>query len=277
LYEAPDIKTQQALGSRGIHAVSDGKVHFAAADGIAKIVFDRPLARNAMTWEMYDQLAAACSMIAADSNVRVATFRGVGGAFVAGTDISQFETFASAEDGIAYEQRMESVIAAIEKLQVPTVAVVEGAAMGGGLIITTACDLRIAACDARFGVPIARSIGNCLSIANTARLIAAFGVDRTKRVLLLADSISAEEALACGFVAQVAGPQAIEETVSAVCLRLLSHAPITMQVAKESIRRVRSAALPDGDDLIRLAYGSDDFKTGVRAFLSKEQPHWRGR
>jgi len=252
-------------------------VGLAIADGVAKIVFDRPLVRNAMTWAMYDELAAACSVIAADSNVRVATFRGVGGAFVAGTDISQFETFASAEDGIAYEQRMESVIAAIEKLQVPTVAVVEGAAMGGGLMITTACDLRIAACDARFGVPIARSLGNCLSIANTARLIAAFGADRTKRVLLLADYISAEEALACGFVAQVVALEAIEETANAVCLRLLSHAPITMQVAKESIRRVCSVALPDGDDLIRLAYGSDDFKTGVRAFLSKEQPHWRGR
>jgi enoyl-CoA hydratase len=257
--------------------VSDGKVHFAVADGVAKIVFDRPLTRNAMTWAMYDQLAAVCSMIAADSNVRVATFRGAGGTFVAGTDISQFETFTSAEDGVAYEQRMESVIAAIETLQVPTVAVVEGAAMGGGLMITTACDLRIAAGDARFGAPIARSLGNCLSIANTARLIGAFGADRTKRMLLLADSISAEEALACGFVAQVAASDAMEQTVSAICLRLLSHAPITMQIIKESIRRIRSAALPDGDDLIRLAYGSDDFKIGVRAFVSKEQPHWRGR
>lgn len=257
--------------------MSDGKVHFAIAGGIAKVVFDRPLARNAMTWAMYDQLAAACSMIAADSNVRVAMFRGAAGTFVAGTDISQFETFASAEDGIAYEQRMESVIAAIENLQVPTVAVMEGDAMGGGLMIATACDLRIASCDARFGAPIARSLGNCLSIANTARLIAAFGPDRTKRVLLLADAISAGEALACGFVAQVVAPEAIEETVSTVCLQLLSHAPITMKIAKESIRRVWAAALPDGDDLIRLAYGSDDFKTGVRAFLSKEQPRWRGR
>ena len=257
--------------------MSDGKVHLAVADGVAKIVFDRPLARNAMTWAMYDQLAAACSVIAADSSVRVATFRGVGGTFVAGTDISQFATFASAEDGIAYERRMESVIAGIEKLQVPAVAVVEGAVMGGGLILATACDLRIASSVARFGVPISRSVGNCLSIANTARLIAAFGLDRTKRVLLLAESVSAEEALACGFVAQVVAPEAIEEAVTAVCVRLLAHAPIAIRVAKESIRRLCSAALPDGEDLLRLAYGSDDFKTGVRAFLSKEQPYWRGR
>jgi enoyl-CoA hydratase len=257
--------------------VSNGLVHLRVEGGIAKLLFDRPLARNAMTWAMYDQLASACSQIAADGSVRVATFRGGGGAFVAGTDIRQFQTFASAEDGIAYERRVESVIAAIEKLPVPTIAVVEGAAMGGGLIMATACDLRIAAGDARFGVPIARTVGNCLSVANTARLMKAFGAERTKRVLLLAESISAEEALACGFVTQVVAPEAIDETVIAVCQRLLSHAPISMRVAKESIRRVSSQGLPDGDDLIRLVYGSDDFKHGVRAFLSKEPPRWGGQ
>ncbi|MGB8536255.1 MAG: enoyl-CoA hydratase/isomerase family protein [Acidobacteriaceae bacterium] len=257
--------------------MSDGQVHLAVADGVAKIVFDRPIARNAMTWEMYDQLLTACSRIAADADVRVATFRGVGGAFVAGTDIRQFQAFASAEDGIAYERRVESVIAAIETLPVPTIAVVEGAAMGGGLIIATACDLRIAGSDASFGAPIARTVGNCLSVANTARLVNAFGPERTKRILLLAESISAEEALACGFVTRLVAPEHIEETVIAVCQRLLSHAPISMRVARESIRRLCSAELPEGDDLIRLAYGSEDFQHGVRAFLTRQPPRWRGR
>ena len=257
--------------------MSDGQVHLAVTDGVAKIVFDRPVARNAMTWAMYDQLLAACSRIAAEDGVRVATFRGVGGAFVAGTDIRQFQAFASAEDGIAYERRVESVMTAIEKLPVPTIAIVEGAAMGGGLIIATACDLRIAGSDASFGAPIARTVGNCLSVANTARLVNAFGPARTKRILLLAESISAEEALACGFVTKLVAPEAIEETVIAVCQRLLSHAPITMRVARESIRRLCSAGLPEGDDLIRLAYGSDDFQRGVSAFLSKQPPRWRGR
>jgi enoyl-CoA hydratase len=257
--------------------VNHGTVHFVIEDGIAKIVFDRPHARNAMTWAMYEQLAAACSAIASNSNVRVATFRGARDAFVAGTDISQFEAFASAQDGLAYEQRMESVIAAIENLKVPTVAVIEGAAMGGGLLIATACDIRIAACSARLGVPIARTVGNCVSMANTARLVAAFGTERTKRILLLAESISAEEALACGFVVRTAAPEAMDEALGAICERLLSHAPITMHVAKESIRRLRAAMIPDGDDLLRLAYGSEDFKTGLRAFLSKERPEWRGR
>jgi enoyl-CoA hydratase/carnithine racemase len=256
--------------------VSDGAVHFSKADGIASVVFDRPQAYNAMTMTMYDQLAAACATIAADSDLRVATFRGAGEAFVAGTDIREFLRFDSAEDGIAFEERIDAVITAIENLPVPTIAVVEGAAMGGGLLIAAACDLRIATPAARFGVPIARTLGNCLSLANTARLVATLGPDRAKRLLLLADSISAEEALSCGFVVEVVQPEGVEDVVKAMCGQLASHAPITMRVAKESIRRL-TQALPQGDDLIRAAYSSSDFRAGVRAFLAKQRPQWTGR
>lgn len=256
--------------------MSEGAVHFSTTDGVASVVFDRPEASNAMTMAMYDQLAAACAAIAADSNVRVAIFRGAGDAFAAGTDIREFLTFASAEDGIVYEQRIDAVITAIESLPLPTIAVVEGAAMGGGLLIATACDFRIATPAARFGAPIARTLGNCLSLANTARLVAALGPARAKRLLLLADTISAEEALSCGFVAEVVQREGVEDVVSTMCRQLASHAPITMQVAKESIRRL-TGALPQGDDLIRVAYGSDDFRAGVRAFLAKQHPQWTGR
>jgi enoyl-CoA hydratase len=256
--------------------VSDGAVRFSTADGIASVVFDRPEAYNAMTMAMYDQLAAACAAIAADSNVRVATFRGAGKAFAAGTDIREFLTFTSAEDGIVYEQRIDAVIIAIESLPVPTIAVVDGSAMGGGLAIATACDFRIATPAARFGVPIARTLGNCLSLANTARLVAAVGPARAKRLLLLADTITAEEALSCGFVVEIVQREGIEDAVNTMCRRLASHAPITMRVAKESIRRL-TGALPQGDDLIRVAYGSHDFRAGVRAFLAKQHPQWSGR
>jgi enoyl-CoA hydratase len=256
--------------------MSDGTVHCTTVDGIASVVVDRPEARNAMTWAMYDQLVAACGSIAGNPDVRVATFRGVGGAFAAGTDIREFLCFSSAEDGIAYEQRIEAVARAIENLPIPTIAVVEGAAMGGGLIIATGCDFRIATPSASFGVPIARTLGNCLSLANTARLVAVFGPARVKRLLLLADSISSEEALSCGYVLEVVQPEAIDELVSKMCRRLASHAPITMQVAKESIRRL-SKFSPPGEDLMRLAYGSEDFKAGVRAFLAKQRPQWTGR
>jgi enoyl-CoA hydratase/carnithine racemase len=256
--------------------VSDGTVRLTTADGITSIVFDRPDARNAMTMAMYDQLAAACAAVTSNPNVRVVTFRGTGEAFAAGTDIREFLTFTSAEDGIAYERRIDAVITTIERLPVPTIAIVEGAAMGGGLLIATACDFRIATPAARFGAPIARTLGNCLSVASTARLVGALGPALSKRLLLLADAISAEEALRCGFVLEVVRPDTIDDVVRTLCRRLASHAPITMHVAKESIRRL-TEALPAGDDLVRAAYGSDDFRAGVRAFLAKQQPKWTRR
>jgi enoyl-CoA hydratase/carnithine racemase len=256
--------------------VSDGAVHFEKRGSVALVVIDRPDARNAMTMAMYDQLAVACGAVASDPEVRVATFRGAGNAFAAGTDIHEFLSFSSAEDGIIYEQRIDAAVTLIEKLPVPTIAVVEGVAMGGGLLIAAACDFRVATPVARFGVPIARTLGNCLSMANTARLVAALGVGLSKRLLLLGDAISAEEALRCGFVLELASPDSIDEAVRTLCTRLASNAPITMRVAKESIRRLVET-LPAGDDLIRSVYASDDFRTGVRAFLAKQPPNWTGR
>ncbi|MBV8586520.1 MAG: enoyl-CoA hydratase, partial [Verrucomicrobia bacterium] len=157
-----------------------------------------------------------------------------------------------------------------------TIAAVEGVAMGGGLLIAAACDFRVATPAARFGVPIARTLGNCLSIASTARLVAALGSGLSKRLLLLGDAISAEEALRYGFVLELAGPENIDEVVITLSTRLASNAPITMRVAKESIRRLVEA-LPAGEDLVRAAYGSEDFRAGVRAFLAKQQPNWTGR
>ena len=127
---------------------------------IATVIFDRPAARNAMTWRMYEQLGEACARIRSEDGLRVAVFRGAGGkAFIAGTDIAQFQAFGSGEDGIAYEAKMEDYIAGVEALPVPTLAVIEGFAIGGGLAIAAACDLRIATPGSRFGVPIARTLG----------------------------------------------------------------------------------------------------------------------
>ncbi len=256
--------------------MSDGSVHFTITDGVAFIVFDRPKALNAFTFEMYDQLSKACTVVASDSKIRVVTFQGAGKAFTAGTEIREFVSFNGAEDGIAYERRIESLITTIEELPVPTIAIVDGPAMGGGLAIAIACDFRIATPSARFGVPIARTLGNCLSLHNTARLVAAFGPARAKRLLLLAETISAQEALDCGFLVQMAESHDIQAAVAVMCRRLSSYAPITMRVAKEAILRL-VRTLPEGDDLLRTTYGSDDFRAGVRAFLTKQQPEWTGR
>jgi enoyl-CoA hydratase len=255
----------------------NGKVHLTVSDGVAAILIDRPQARNAMTWAMYEQLADICTRLAGDATIRVATIRGAGGeAFVAGTDIEQFADFTGADDGIAYEQAIDRRVGLIERLPMPTIAIVEGWAIGGGLAISAACDFRIATPSSSFGVPIARTLGNCLSMTNTARVVAAFGVPRAKRMLLLAETIGAAEAQACGFVTAIAEPAGIDAAVAQMCKRLAGHAPVTMRVSKEAIRRLTNEGLPDGEDLIRAAYGSTDFKTGVTAFLDKQRPQWTG-
>jgi enoyl-CoA hydratase len=257
--------------------MSEGRVHFSVDGCVARIVIDRPEARNAMTWTMYDQLALACDSIAANHDIRVATIRGAGGqAFVAGTDIGQFATFSGGEDGIAYEQVIDQRIGQVERLPVPTVAIVDGWAIGGGLAITAACDFRLATPQASFGVPIARTLGNCLSMANLTRVVAAFGVARAKKMLLLGETIGAEEALACGFVTRIADPAALDAAVDDICKRLAHNAPVTMRVSKEGIRRVVNDSAPSAEDLIRECYGSRDFKIGVQAFLDKTRPAWTG-
>ena len=257
--------------------MSEGRVHYSKANGVASVVFDRREARNAMTWAMYAELATACDSIAGDEEVRVAVFRGAGGAFVAGTDIGQFTDFAGGDDGIAYEKRINTAIGQIESLAKPVIAVVEGVCVGGGIMIAAACDFRIGTAAARFGVPVARTLGNCLSVENVARLVGQFGVGRTKRMLMLAELISAEEAASCGFVDVLAAPAEIEARLGEMCSRLLGHAPLTMRAAKQAIRRITLENLPKGEDLIRSCYGSADFKEGVDAFLAKRPPAWRGR
>jgi enoyl-CoA hydratase len=155
--------------------------------------------------------------------------------------------------------------------------VVEGFAIGGGLAIAAACDLRIATPGARFGVPTARTLGNCLSMANYARLVAAFGASRAKRVLLLAENLTADEALAGGFLTEIVEPANLDQRVAELTERLAHHAPLTMRVSKEAIRRLLHASLPDGDDLVRACYGSDDFRIGVAAFVEKREPQWTGK
>lgn len=255
-----------------------GAVHLSIHAGVASVVFDRPLARNAMTWLMYEQLGSICRRLQTDSTVRVVTFQGAGGeAFVAGTDIEQFKAFRSGDDGVAYERTIDKGIGLIASLPMPTVAVISGWTIGGGLAIATACDFRIATPASRFGVPIARTLGNCLSMSNLARLSAAFGVQRVKRMLLLAEVLSADEALACGYLQQVCEPTELDAAAAALCGRLASLAPVTQQVTKEALQRLLLQGLLDGEDLISQCYGSSDFHEGVDAFVAKRSPVWTGR
>lgn len=255
-----------------------GAVHLHIDAGVASVRFDRPQARNAMTWAMYEQLMAICRKLQTDQAVRVVTFRGTGGeAFVAGTDIEQFKSFTSGDDGVAYERQIDQCIGLLEALPMPTVALLEGWAVGGGLAIATTCDFRIASSAARFGVPIAKTLGNCLSVASLARLVSVFGQPLVARMLLLAEILDADQAMDCGFLLEVCAPSELDAVADRLVQRLIALAPVTQSVTKEGLRRLRMRAMPEGDDLIRRAYGSSDFREGVQAFVAKRSPVWKGR
>jgi enoyl-CoA hydratase/carnithine racemase len=237
----------------------------------AWVTFNRPEAHNAMTFAMYESLYAACETVDADDALRVLVLRGAGGkAFVAGTDIRQFADFdESGEDALAYEATIDRIVGRLETVGKPTVALVDGFAMGSGLALSAACDLRVCTPAATFGLPIARTVGNCLSMENYARLAALLGPARLKDIVFTARSIGAEEALAIGLATQVVEADRAEAHVEALCELLASHAPVTLRVTKEALRRIRAASTPDGDDLVREAYGSEGFRRNVAAFLAR--------
>lgn len=257
---------------------NEGAVHLEVAGGIASVTFDRPEARNAMTWAMYERLRAICEQLRDDVSVRAVRFQGAGGeAFVAGTDIAQFQDFRTGEAGVEYERRIDATIGLVAALPMATVAVVQGWCIGGGLAIASACDFRLATPASKFGVPIARTLGNCLSIANVAGLVAAFGRPRVQRLLLLADLVGAEEAQACGYVLEVVPVDGMDAAAQKLCTKLAGLAPVTQQVSKEALNRLLRHDLPEAEDLIRRTYGSEDFREGVQAFVGKRPPVWKGR
>jgi enoyl-CoA hydratase len=244
----------------------------------AVITFNRPQARNAMTFAMYEALYAHCDAIDEDDDIRVLVLRGAGGrAFVSGTDIRQFLDFDSGKTGVEYEADIDRYVGRLDRLRKPAIALVEGYAVGAGLSIASACDLRVCTPDAQFGLPIARTLGNCLSMAGYARLVAILGEARAKDIVFTARMVGAAEARAAGLVSAVVPAEEIEDHVFELAERVAGHAPITLRVTKEALRRIRDANVPEGADLVAEAYGSEDFREGVAAFLEKRRHTWTGR
>jgi len=259
--------------------LSEGRVTLKTDGRVATVCFDRPRAHNAITWAMYDQLGTICCQLSESPDIGVVLLRGAGAkSFVSGTDIGQFTEITDGAAGVAYEERINACVGRLEQLPQPTLALVDGWAAGSGLVLAAACDFRLASPQARFGVPIARTIGNCLSPANTRRLIAGFGMARAKRLLMMGDMIGATEAEQCGFVLEVVEPDALDDRASELAATLLANAPLTVQASKEMMRRILHDEEADGStDLITAVYGSQDFQTGVRAFMSKSAPKWQGQ
>lgn len=248
-------------------------------DGVLWITFERPEARNALTFAMYERLASLCSALPADGTVRAVVISGAGGkAFAAGTDMTQFRAFDTAQDALDYENRIDAVLEAVERCLVPTIAAINGACTGGGGSIAAACDIRIASASLKYGFPIARTLGNCLAAGNLARLSELIGAGRVRELIFTARLIEADEALRVGLVSEVLPD---EDSLMARAKALADHvgsmAPLTLRATKEAMRRTRAATKVDDSDLITMCYMSDDFRTGLEAFLGKRKPEWTGK
>jgi enoyl-CoA hydratase/carnithine racemase len=254
--------------------------HFETDGPLAFLTFDRPDARNAMTWEMYEALVETCDRVDRDASLRVLILRGAGGrAFVAGTDITQFQNFKDRGDGVKYEERLDRVLDRLERVSRPTIAQVEGVAAGGGCAIAFACDLRVATPESSFGIPIARTLGNCLSAATCARLLELMNPGMVKDLLFTGRLISGDEARSLGLVNRLVAADDMDRAVRALATELATNAPLTLRATKELVRRVLAhRRLPAGadTDIVEMCYTSRDFREGVEAFLAKRKPVWTG-
>jgi enoyl-CoA hydratase/carnithine racemase len=246
---------------------------------VAWLTFNRPEARNAMTWEMYAALREAAERVDADDALRVLVLRGAGDkAFVSGTDIRQFLEFKTKEDALGYEARLEASIGRLYAMKKPAIAMLNGDAVGGGLFMAISCDIRVAAEHVRFGVPVARTLGNFPQPANYARLVAAIGPIRARNMVLTARLVGSKEAQEIGMIDEVVAADALESRVRELAGRIAGLAPITLAATKEATRRiVRRLEIDNSEELLLSCYLSQDFQEGVRAFLDKRTPNWRGR
>src|SRR5271154_3779984 len=220
-------------------------------DGIARLTFNRPQARNALTFAMYEQMAAICETVNADRSIKAMILTGTGDkAFASGTDISQFRAFKTSQDALDYESRIDRVLGALEAVRVPTIAAIAGACTGGGAGIAACCDIRIG--------------------TETAR---------TKDLIFKARLVEAPEAFALGLLNEVVPDVAtLQRRADETAKLVASHAPITLEVTKEAVRRIRRTLSRDeGEDLILKAYMSEDFREGMDAFLNKRAPNFKGK
>jgi len=242
---------------------------------MARVTFNNPAARNALTWPMYEELKKICDSLAQNSAIRVVIFKGAGDkAFVSGSDIQQFVELQKDE---AYELAVDHIFSSLQQLPMPTIAMIEGLAVGSGLLMATFCDFRISTKDARFGIPVAKTLGNCLSPGNLSWLVTHLGVPRVKKMLLTAELIKAPELLESGFLYQTADSEDIESITNALAQKLAVLAPITQKASKLSLVRLLQNNLPDCTDLMRETYNSADFREGVNAFLEGRPPQWAGK
>lgn len=260
--------------------MSESAIVLEKREGLAWLTFNRPEVRNAFNDEMYAQFFAACQEINDDRTVRAAILSGAGGkGFGAGGDIATYQHMDDIEELLGFRRNGEQVLDTLDTMRVPTIAAVAGPATGGGASLALSCDLRIGSPSARFGYPIARTLGNCLGMRLYARLMASMGKSRVMDLLFTARLIEAPEAYAIGILNYVTDDEeSLIPRAHDLALKVAGHAPLTLRATREALRRLERQLVPDPDenDLLRSCFMSRDFREGVAAFVEKRKPIWKG-
>jgi enoyl-CoA hydratase len=277
LHGQTEVHPEGSVNKMNENAPPGTNLLYEVRDGVGRIIFNRPQARNSLTFDMYERLAAICEAAASDRALKVLILTGAGDkAFASGTDINQFRAFNTPQDAIDYEARIDRVLTTLEQCRVPTIAAINGVCVGGGAGIAVCCDLRIGTRTAKFGFPIARTLGNCLSASNIGRLSALIGATRLKEIIFTARLIEAEEAVSIGLLHEVVEDiPALERRADELARLVAGHAPLTLRATKQALHRMQSKGCED-EDLILMCYQSQDFHEGMDAFLNKRQPQWTG-
>ena len=245
------------------------------------IVFDQPTRRNAINGAMWRGIAPTMARFDADAEVRCVAFRGAGNeAFSAGADISEFEsTRAERESVDEYDKLLDQVLHAIQGSPKPSVAMIFGYCLGGGVEIALACDLRYCATSAQFGIPAAK-LGLAYNIEGHKRLLETVGHARAREIMFLGRRYNADDALAMGLVHKLLSDGELEDFVEKVLVDLSENAPLSIANSKTIIEEyVKSAGLPDAARMraaIERCARSADYVEGRKAFMEKRKPRFRG-
>src|SRR6201997_4964588 len=232
---------QQTQTSQNTSQDSSQDILYDLRDGIGWITFNRPQARNAFTFAMYERLAAICDEANRDRAIKVLVLQGAGDkAFASGTDINQFRAFTTPQHALDYESRIDRVLTQLEQCRVPTIAAITGACTGGGAGIAACCDLRIGTKTTRIGFPIARTLGNCLSMSNISRLTAIIGPARVKDIIFTARLVGAAEAPNIRLLNEVVEDlPALQQRVEELATLIAANAPLTLRATKQALARLQ--------------------------------------